>query len=366
MHRCLQLAENGLGGTYPNPLVGCVIVHKGKIIGEGWHRKAGEAHAEVNAINSVSDKTLLKESDLYVNLEPCSHHGRTPPCSDLIVEMGVPRVFIGSLDENALVNGAGVARLRQSGCEVSVGLLEKECRELNRRFFTFHRRKRPYIILKWAQSADGFLFPSENPAGERGPVWISNPYSRQLVHKWRAEEGAILVGTRTVEKDDPSLTVREVKGKPILRLVIDRQVKSEWKSKVFQGDCPTVVFADKKNGQKQVPEQLRSIVRIQPLDFGVSLPGQIADFLFEEGVQSLIVEGGALTLNAFIEARLWDEARVFKGKAKFIKGIPAPELPGAPMTETSIREDRLLHYRNGEVDEIDKEGAASEPTEKNT
>lgn len=350
MSRCLQLAANGLGGTYPNPLVGCVIVHRGKIIGEGWHRKAGEPHAEVHAINSIRDKELLKKSELYVNLEPCSHHGRTPPCADLIVKMGVPRVFIGSLDENSRVNGAGVARMERSGCQVTVGILEKECRELNRRFFTFHRRKRPYIILKWAESADEFIFPAEDQVDERGPVWISNTYSRQLVHKWRAEEEAILVGTRTMEQDDPSLTVREVKGRPILRLVIDRLGRSSWQSKVFQGGFRTVVFAEKGNSRRQIPEELRNNVRIKELDFGASLAAQIVDFLFEVEVQSLIVEGGAVTLNAFIEAGLWDEARVFKGNVLFEEGLEAPKLSGAPEKEVSIRGDRLLYYRNDPED----------------
>ncbi len=345
MRRCLQLAANGLGSTYPNPLVGCVIVHQGKIIGEGWHRKAGEAHAEVNAIDSVEDKTQLKDSELYVNLEPCSHHGRTPPCADLIVKMGIPRVFIGSLDDNAKVNGTGVARLEKNGCQVTTGILEKECRELNRRFFTFHSEKRPYIILKWAESADGFLFPPENRAEEKGPVWISNEYSRQLVHKWRAEEGAILVGTRTVLQDDPSLTVREVKGNSILRLVIDRQGKSDWASKVFQSGSQTVVFASRDDHPGSVPEELKKSVRIEELDFSASLPEQIADFLFRQEVQSLIIEGGAVTLNSFIEAGLWDEARIFKGENRFNGGISAPNLPGVPLSEKLIGGDRLLFYR---------------------
>ena len=228
---------------------------------------------------------------------------------------------------------------------MTTGLLEKESRELNRRFFAFHRLKRPYIILKWAESSDGFIFPSENQKDQRKPIWISNVYSRQLVHKWRAEEEAILVGTRTVEQDDPSLTVREVKGKPILRLVIDRQVKSDWQSKVFHGGFPTVVFADRGKSAQSVPNELRSSVRIQGLDFEASVPGQIADFLFEEEVQSLIVEGGASTLRSFIEAGLWDEARVFRGKARFNKGILAPILQEAPIRVESIRDDSLLHYR---------------------
>ena len=346
MHRCLELAAGGLGSTYPNPLVGCVIVHQGKIIGEGWHRKAGEAHAEVIAIDAVTDKALLEKSELYVNLEPCSHYGRTPPCADLLVKMKIPRVFIGSLDYNSEVNGAGVARLERSGCQVTTGVLEKECRELNRRFFTFHLLKRPYVILKWAESADGYIFPSEDQVSEKGPVWISNVYSRQLVHKWRAEEGAILVGTKTLEKDDPSLTVREVVGNSILRLVIDRRGRPNWDRKVFKDGFETVVLAQQSEERRYIPEELKNNVRINGLDFAASLPEQIVDFLYEEEVQSLIVEGGALTLNAFIEAGLWDEARVFKGKIQFHEGLVAPELPSLPISEKFVRGDRLLFFRN--------------------
>ena len=350
MHRCLQLAANGLGTTYPNPLVGCVIVHQGKIIGEGWHQRAGEAHAEVNAINSVSDKSLLPDSELYVNLEPCSHHGRTPPCADLIVRMKIPRVFIGSVDDNARVSGSGIERLRENGCQVVTGLLEKECRELNKRFFMFHQKQRPYVILKWAESADGFLFPSrDNEASgrsQKGPVWISNIYSRQNVHKWRAEEEAILVGTRTVEKDDPSLTVRDVAGGPILRLVIDRLGKLSWANKVFQGQLRTVVFVDRNSILKEVPDGLKSFVQTESLDFQSSLPKQILGYLFEKDVQSLIVEGGAVTLNSFLNEGLWDEARVFQGRVKFEKGLKAPELPGVVIREQSIGEDRLIWFKN--------------------
>ena len=346
MLRCLQLAQNGLGRTYPNPLVGCVVVHKDKIIGEGWHQEAGKPHAEVNAIASVADKSLLRESELYVNLEPCSHHGRTPPCSDLIVKMGVPRVFIGSIDENALVNGAGIERLKSNGCEVTTGILEKECRELNKRFFTFHREKRPYVILKWAESSDGFIFPSQEQVQEKGPVWISNSYSRQLVHKWRAEEAAILVGTRTAIQDDPSLTTREVKGNSILRLVIDRKGKVGLESKVFQGDDPTIVFSEGTRNKNEVPEHLRDNVRFEVLNFESSVPRQILDVLYKEGIQSLIIEGGAVTLNAFIASGLWDEARVFKGERMFEGGLKAPELNVLPFKTNWIRRDRLDWFRN--------------------
>lgn len=344
MARCLQLAENGLGSTYPNPLVGCVIVHEGRIIGEGWHRKAGEAHAEVNAIESVADRSLLGDSQLYVNLEPCSHHGRTPPCADLIVKHRIPRVFIGTRDDNDLVSGRGIQRLRDNGCEVTVGLLEDSCRRLNRRFFTFHSKRRPYVILKWAESSDGFLFPSE--ARSKGPVWISNAFSRQLVHKWRTQEQAILVGTRTVIQDDPSLTARGVKGEPILRLVIDREGRLGRDLKVFRGPDPTWVFGDVDRISGMTATNFGAHVNLVGLDFDKDLIPQILSSLWESGVQSLIVEGGAYTLNAFVNSGLWDEARVFVGKPVFGEGLRAPRLDLPRVSEERIAGDQLLWVEN--------------------
>ena len=239
MQRCLFLARKAIGYTYPNPLVGSVIVHKGKIIGEGWHTKVGEPHAEVNAIASVKDKSLLKESTLYVNLEPCAHFGKTPPCADLIIEKKIPKIVIGCIDINSKVAGKGIERLRQAGREVIVGVLEAESQALNKRFFTFHAQKRPYIILKWAQTRDGFIAPLQQT--QQAPVWISNAFSQQLTHLWRAQEGAILVGKHTVEKDNPSLTTRHWVGNTPLRLVIDNEHSLAKTLAIFQGD-PTVVL----------------------------------------------------------------------------------------------------------------------------
>ena len=223
MKRCIELAKNGLGTTYPNPLVGSVIVHKGKIIGEGRHKKAGEPHAEVHAINSVKNKALLSESSIYVSLEPCSHFGKTPPCCDLIVKNRIPNIVIGTVDPNIKVAGNGIKKLTDAGATVTVGILEKECKKLNKRFFTFHENKRPYIILKWAESQDGFIAPSKNIRHEQKPFWITNEFSRQFVHKWRSEEQAILVGTQTIIDDNPSLTVRDWVGKNPIRVVIDKE-----------------------------------------------------------------------------------------------------------------------------------------------
>ncbi len=347
MERCLQLAANGLGSTYPNPLVGCVIVHKGRIIGEGWHRKAGEPHAEVIAVESVKDKSLLRDSELYVNLEPCSHHGRTPPCADLIVRHGIPRVYIGSHDDNELVSGRGIKRMREHGIEVTSGILEDSCRRLNRRFYTFHGKRRPYVILKWAESADGFVFPDPELSAPGQPFWISNPFSRQLVHKWRAEEQAILVGRGTVEQDDPSLTARDYAGDKILRLVIDREASIRPDKKVLDGESDTVVFSGpsalERLDREGSGQNSGKVIRVA-LDFAEDVPGQIMEYLHRAEVQSLIVEGGPFTLGAFIRQGLWDEARVFVGSRNFNKGLAAPRLKERPFREQVIADDRLLWF----------------------
>ncbi len=353
MQRCLELAANGLGTTYPNPLVGCVVVHKGRIIGEGWHRKAGEPHAEVHALESVKDKSLLKDAELYVNLEPCSHHGRTPPCADLIVRYGIPRVYIGSRDDNELVSGRGIQRLREHGIDVTTGILEESCRWLNRRFLTFHARKRPYLVLKWAESADGFIFPGPGMAGTGRPFWISNPYSRQLVHKWRTEEQAILVGRETVLQDDPSLTARDYRGEKILRLVIDREARIGRERKVFSPDSETLVFSD-ASAEGRIGGE--GFGRISPgttrvaLDFSANVPAQIMECLYGLGVQSLIVEGGAFTLDSFIRQELWDEARVFIGTPVFENGLKAPVLEEEPCRVDKIAGDRLLWFTRSSRD----------------
>ena len=332
MQRCLFLARKAIGYTYPNPLVGSVIVYKGKIIGEGWHTKAGEPHAEVNAIGSVKDKNLLKESTLYVNLEPCAHFGKTPPCADLIIEKEIPKIVIGCVDIYSKVAGKGIERLQQAGREVIVGVLEAESQALNKRFFTFHAQKRPYIILKWAQTRDGFIAPLQQ--AQQAPVWISNAFSQQLTHLWRAQEGAILVGKHTVEKDNPSLTTRHWVGNNPLRLVIDNDNSLSKKLAVFQGD-PTVVFTSVQ--ASDTPH-----ISFAPLSSSLLMPKQVCNYLYEQQVQSLIVEGGAQVLQQFIDEGLWDEARIFVGTPQFSVGLKAPQLSGNLITTQEIEGDYLF------------------------
>ncbi|TCK64721.1 diaminohydroxyphosphoribosylaminopyrimidine deaminase [Winogradskyella wandonensis] len=317
--RCLQIAKNGLGTTRPNPMVGAVIVYNNTIIGEGYTSAYGGPHAEVNAINSVKDKLLLPKSTLYVTLEPCSHYGKTPPCSDLIIKYNIPKVIIGCIDDNPEVAGKGVAKLRNSGCDVKVGVLEEECKRHHQRFFTFHNKKRPYIILKWAESKDGFLAPKTK--NKQRPVWITNAYSRQLVHKWRSEEQAILVGTNTVLQDNPSLTVRDWTGEHPIRVVLDKDLKLNSNFSVFDHKAETL---------KMIDADINSICKK----------------LFEKNINSLIVEGGAKTLQSFINDDLWDEARVFIGNTEFMEGIKAPILKGKLSKEEMIKDDVLKVYTN--------------------
>jgi diaminohydroxyphosphoribosylaminopyrimidine deaminase/5-amino-6-(5-phosphoribosylamino)uracil reductase len=339
MDRCLELAHKGLGNTAPNPVVGCVLEAGGRIIGQGYHREYGEAHAEVNAIQSVKKAEWLTSSTLYVNLEPCSHHGKTPPCSDLILDMGIPRVVVGTIDPNKAVSGRGISRLRDHGVEVSVGIREKECLELNRRFFTYHANKRPYIILKWAETKDGYIDRERTP-GTNGHInWITGTLERQLVHKWRSEEQAILVGTRTALTDDPELTARDWSGRQPLRLVIDRKGKLPGSLKLLDGKTPTVVFSERA---LEPAENIRK----------VKIPGDqdmvdgILDFLYHNEIQSLIVEGGRVTLEGFIKRNLWDEARVFTGEQQFISGIRAPRIEAEAMEKYQVAGSMLSIFRN--------------------
>ncbi len=334
MQRCLELAQNGLGTTYPNPMVGSVIVCDGKIIGEGWHQKAGEPHAEVNAINSVKDKSLLSKSTIYVSLEPCSHFGKTPPCSDLIIHHKIPNVVVGTVDPNEKVAGKGIDKLRQSGASVMVGISEKQCRELNRRFFTFHNQKRPYIILKWAESSDGFLSPLAKEA--QRPVWITNPYSRQLVHKWRTEEQAILVGTNTVLEDNPQLNSRDWNGNNPVRVVLDRSGKIPHHYDVKNGRQPTIFITEKENFVTVENCMTETII------FDYQLAEKISDLLFKKGIQSVIIEGGLQTLQTFIDADLWDESRIFKGNLILQQGTKAPAITGKTVKRKTILNDELL------------------------
>lgn len=338
MRRCIELAKNGLGTTYPNPLVGSVIVHNGQIIGEGWHRKAGEPHAEVNAVNSVKDKSLLKDATIYVSLEPCSHFGKTPPCCDLIIANRIPNIVVGTVDPNIKVAGNGIKKLLETGKNVTVGVLENECHELNKRFFTFHQKKRPYIILKWAQSADGFIAPAFRDAQK--PVWISNQYSRQLVHKWRSEEPAILVGTQTVVDDNPKLNVRDWSGKNPTRLVIDKNNRISKESHIFDNQVKTIVFC-----AAELASEKENVV-FETLDFDGNIPEQIAAVLYKNELLSVIVEGGRQTLQTFIDSDLWDEARVFKGTVFLENGTKAPVLKSNFNSRQFIGNDELLIFLN--------------------
>jgi len=271
--RCIALAKNGLGTTYPNPMVGSVIVYDGKIIGEGWHKKAGEPHAEVNAINSVQDKSLLKKATIYVSLEPCSHFGKTPPCCDLIIKNKIPNVVIGTVDPNIKVAGNGIKKLIEAGIHVTIGVLEDECNELNKRFFTFHQKKRPYIILKWSESQDGYIAPLEK--SEKKPVWITNIYSRQLVHKWRTEEQAILVGTQTVIDDNPKLNARDWEGNDPVRLVLDQNNRIPEENAVFDNQIRTIVFTKSTNAIN------KENTIFEVIDFKQNIATQIAQVLFQ-------------------------------------------------------------------------------------
>ncbi len=339
MNRCIELAENGLGSTYPNPLVGSVLVHNDTIIGEGWHYKSGEPHAEVLAIESVKDKKLLPEATIYVSLEPCSHFGKTPPCANLIIQKGIKNVVIGSKDPNPKVSGKGIKLLQDAGCNVTFGVLKKECNRLNKRFFTFHIKKRPYIILKWAQTANGFIAPKHKE--EKKPVWITNPFSRQLVHKWRSEEQAILVGTNTVIQDNPSLTVRDWFGKNPLRCVIDKDLIVPDNASVFSNEAPTVVFT-----QKNKPDS--ETICFEKIDFSNSseVVKQLCYKLYLHTIQSVIIEGGTKTLQTFIDENLWDEARIFTGNVSFKDGIKAPNITGKPILKQKINTDHLTLLLN--------------------
>ncbi len=339
MNRCLELARLGMGDVAPNPMVGCVIVHKGKIIGEGFHQRYGEAHAEVNAINSVKNKGLLKGSTLYVSLEPCAHYGKTPPCSDLIIEHQIPHVVVGSGDPFAKVAGRGIGKMQKAGIKVEVGILEKECIELNRRFFTFHEKKRPFVILKWAQSFDGFLDADRSEADFGQPTWISNELSRRQVHRQRAEEAAILIGTNTAIKDNPSLTVRDWSGKQPVRLVLDRQKRLPDNMNLKDGSVRTVVFTSYNNSDVNNLEFVK-------LDFGQSIPQQILDWLYQHELQSVIVEGGRQLLQDFIDQELWDEAYVFTGQVNFGSGVNAPKLFKQPISTDYLDKNLLQVFTN--------------------
>ena len=343
MTRCLDLARAGEGMTSPNPMVGSVIVHDNKIIGEGYHIKAGGAHAEVHAVNAVKDKSLLQESTLFVNLEPCCHQGRTPACTGVIMQNKIPNVVIGSLDSNPLVAGKGVEILRKAGVNVTKGVLENKCRFVNRRFYTYHQKKRPYIILKWAQTMDGYLDICRGKVTAR-PTWITSEPVRWLVHKWRAEEDAVLVGTDTALMDNPCLNVRDWHGKNPLRLVLDKSSRLPADLQLFDGNIPTIVYTgNKKTGKTNL--QYREI------SFDNNILEQILEDLYQQQVLSVFIEGGAKLLNSFISSGSWDEARVFAGNIFFRDGIKAPALPGEIACRKELENCFLFITRNTRINE---------------
>ena len=337
-------------------MVGALIVYNDKIIGEGFTSPYGGPHAEVNAINAVTDKSLLEKSTLYVTLEPCSHYGKTPPCSDLIISHHIPKVVIGCKDDNPQVAGKGIAKLESAGCNVISGILEKDCRAHHKRFFTFHNKKRPYIILKWAETIDGYIAPKFRNKQE--PVWITNTYSRQLVHKWRAEEHAILVGTNTVLMDNPSLTVREWTGRNPTRIVLDKDLELDTAYNIFSEDSETIICHDTHvDFPKMVHSPKKSVTHKSVNRYYTTthiklnwhlkhtIAEQICNALYKSQINSLLIEGGTKTLQMFINENLWDEARVFVGNVAFEEGIKRPELIGKLISEEKIKGDTLKIYR---------------------
>jgi len=339
MQRCLELANQGLGNVSPNPMVGCVIVHEGNIIGEGFHQQYGGPHAEVNAINKVKNKELLKKSTLYVNLEPCCHYGKTPPCTDLIIENKIPNIMIGCIDSTAKVNGKGITQLQNAGCNVTVGILEDKSKELNKRFFTFNERLRPYIILKWAQTIDRFMDIERTEETKFNTYWITNAKIKILNHKWRTEEDAIMIGKNTGLHDNPQLTVREWIGKNPLRIIIDKKLHIPQHYFIFDQFTPTLVFTS---------ENKESSINLEfiKINFEKNILPQILNILFEKNILSVIVEGGKQFLESFIHQNLWDEATVQIGNKIFNIGLKAPVIPAQPLFTMGIDKDKLIFYRN--------------------
>lgn len=328
MRRAIELARNGLGFVSPNPLVGSVVVHGNRIVGEGWHQRYGGPHAEVNAVESVPDKQILRGCTLYVSLEPCSHTGKTPPCADMLIRHGIPHVVIANQDPNPLVSGKGIAKLRNAGITVTTDILSDDAAKLNRRFFTYMRKGRPYIILKWAQTSDGFMARTNFDS-----KWISDAYSRQLVHKWRTEEDAVLVGSGTAMHDNPQLNVRHWTGRNPVRIVIDRNLRLDKSLNLFDGTQRTLCY-------NLIRNETHDKVSFIKLDRNQFLHAMM-EHLFREKIQSVIVEGGSQLLKSFIEAGLWDEARIFISPATFREGIAAPMIAGQLTQQIRLMNDWL-------------------------
>ena len=310
MQRCLDLAENGLGRVAPNPMVGAVVVHEGHIIGEGYHHRFGGPHAEVLAIEAVRNPSLLTESTLYVNLEPCAHQGKTPPCTNRIIRERIPRVVIGTVDPHSLVAGKGIQKLRDAGVEVLVEVLTDSCLKLNRRYFTFHKKKRPYLILKWAQTLDGFIDMEREPGTPIGINWITAEISRTLVHRWRSEEQGILVGTKTVLYDDPKLNIRNWEGHDPVRIVLDRHLTLPSDRQVFDGTLPTLIYNSRITKEEGLTEWVKA-------EFSLTDLFPVLTDLYQRNILSVMVEGGRALLDFFLLNDLWDEARVFTGQKYF-------------------------------------------------
>ena len=334
MQRCVDLAYLGQGNVSPNPMVGCVIVKNGLIIGEGYHSEYGGKHAEIKAIESVIDQKEIENSTVYISLEPCVHHGKTPPCVHELINRKIKTAVIGSRDSNPIVGGKGIESLKRVGIEVIENILEEECRKLNKRFFTFHEKRRPYVILKWAQTSDGYL-DKNREIGEKGVNWISSPESKVLVHKWRSEEQSILVGRNTILNDNPSLTVREISGKNPTRIVIDSQLQLSKDVNIFSKDAPTLVFNRLKNDK---------IDGVEWIKISETSTKHILDELFKRNIQSVLVEGGSRTLQYFIIDNVWDEARVIVGDVKFSDGIKAPVMNKVPSRAHQFSNHDTIYY----------------------
>lgn len=337
MKHALELAFKGLGHVAPNPMVGCVIVHNNQIIAEGYHEQYGSAHAEPNAIKQVSDE-LLKESTLYVTLEPCSHYGKTPPCADLIISKGIKKVVVGNLDTNPLVSGKGIQKLKDDGIEVEYGVLDNECRALNKRFFTFHEKKRPYVILKWAQTQDGFISHWPLPQ-DKEDNWITGKESKDLVHQWRSQEQAILIGYNTLMNDNPLLTTRLASGKNPIRLVLSRTIDLPEDLHIFNQDAKTIIF-------NPVKDEIKNNVEFVKIDWNKKAQ-EVLDYCFKYNISSIIVEGGTNTIYNFMNINAWDEAQVFVNPTKkFEHGISAPEINLNNITPINVGNDLLYTILN--------------------
>lgn len=334
MQRCVDLAYLGQGNVSPNPMVGCVIVKNGLIIGEGYHSEYGGKHAEIKAIESVLDQKEIENSTVYISLEPCVHHGKTPPCVNELINRKIKNAVIGSRDSNPIVGGKGIESLKRAGIEVHENVLSEACRTLNKRFFTFHEKRRPYVILKWAQTSDGYL-DKNREIGEKGVNWISSPESKVLVHKWRSEEQSILVGRNTIMNDNPSLTVREISGKNPTRIVIDSQLQLSKDVNIFSKDAPTLVFNRLKNDQTDGVEWIK---------ISETSTKHILDELFKRNIQSVLVEGGSRTLQYFIIDNVWDEARVIVGDVKFGDGVKAPVMNKVPSRAHQFSDHDTIYY----------------------